>query len=101
MTDNIAKYDDLLDELRMRYKRKYNKFLDDEILYIIIRLNELQLDHKRDILQVRKDIAKKPIISFNRSKDYFFYGLGQAVIYGLVLLVGLLTFIFVFYILRI
>lgn len=97
MSDKITKYDDLLEELRLRYKKKYNKALDDEILYIIIRLNELQLDHKKDFLLLRKEIAKKPWVSFARSKDYFFYSLGQAVTYGCVLLIGLLTFIFVFY----
>ena len=100
MSENMTKYDHLLEELRLRYKRKYNKALDDEILYIIIRLNELQLDHKRDILQVRKDIAKKPVISFNRSQDYFFYSLGQAVTYGTALFVGLLVFVFVFYVVK-
>jgi hypothetical protein len=78
MSSGISNYDDLLEELRLRYKRKYNKLLDDEILYIIIRLNELQMDQKNDFQQLKRAVASKPKLAFSFGKDYFFYGLGQA-----------------------
>jgi hypothetical protein len=100
MSNDSTRYDDLLEELRLRYKRKYNKNLDDEILYIIIRLNEMQLDHKKDFLQLRKDLTGKPKISFTRGKDYFFYGMGQTATYGLVWLISLVVCACGFYLLH-
>lgn len=90
MSNVISRYDDLLEELRVRYKRKYNKNLDDEILYIIIRLNELQLDQKKDFLQLKRDFAKKPKLAFSQGRDYFFYGMGQAASNVIVWLISLL-----------
>lgn len=100
MSNDITRYDDLLEELRLRYKRKYNKNLDDEILYIIIRLNEMQLDNKKDFLQLRKDLTGKSKISFTRGMDYFFYGMGQAASNVIVWLICLLVCACGFYLLH-
>jgi hypothetical protein len=70
----IDGYLNLLKELQFRYEKKYNVKLDDEILYIIIRINELQVD-------LKKDIKNNPPIIFPKSVDYFFYGLGKTVNY--------------------
>ena len=78
MSSGVSNYDDLLEELRLRYKRKYNRLLDDEVLYIIIRLNELQVDQKNDFQQLKRAVSNKPRLAFSFGKDYFFYGLGQA-----------------------
>jgi len=68
------RYENLIKELRFRYHKKYKVELDDEILYIIIRINELQVD-------LKKDIKKNPPLTFPKSSDYLFYGLGKAISY--------------------
>ncbi len=97
MKDSITRYDELLEEVRLRYKRKYNKNLDDEILYLIIRINELQLDLKKEILEIKTEIKKKQCMAFTKGKDYFYYGAGAAINYallmGCLLTIGLLLYL--------
>ena len=97
MKESITRYDDLLEEIRLRYKRKYNKNLDDEILYIIIRINELQLDMKKDLAEMKKEMKKKQSLVFTRGTDYFYYGAGAAINYalliGCLLIVSLLLYL--------
>src|SRR4051794_36307685 len=83
MRESITQYNDLLEEVRLRYKRKYNKNIDDEILYIIIRINELQLDMKKDLVELKKEVKKRQSVVFTRGKDYFYYGAGAAINYAL------------------
>jgi hypothetical protein len=64
-------YSRVLDDIRHIYKQKYNVAMDDELLYIIIRVNELQV-------ALNKKIESVPNLSFNSGKDYFFYGLGRS-----------------------
>lgn len=82
----MESYRELLDELRHRYFKKYDAKLDDELLYIIIRINELQVD-------LKKDIQKTSKVAFNHPKDYFYYGLGSGIKWLIILFaVGVLGF---------
>src|SRR4051812_9282167 len=83
MKESITRYDDLLEEIRLRYKRKYNKNIDDEILYIIIRINELQLDMKKDLIEVKKEVRKKQSVVFTKGTDYFYFAAGAVINYAL------------------
>ncbi len=72
MKDQQAQYLELLEELRHRYKQRYGVGLDDELLYLIIRMNELQVDLKKDIRGIER-------VTFKKGSDYFMYGLGKAI----------------------
>jgi hypothetical protein len=72
INEHQAEYKELLEELRHRYRQKYDTVLDDEILYLVIRLNELQFDLKKEIKAI-------PKITFKKGIDYFWYGVGKTV----------------------
>lgn len=61
-----------LDKFRLHYKNKYNIVLDDELLYFMIRVNELHVD-------IKKDIKNIPKLQYRNRTDYFIYGLGNFV----------------------
>lgn len=63
----ISDYQTLLQELRHRYELKYGRVIDDEILYIIIRINELQVEMLKEFN--RREAAKKS--SKNNSQSSF------------------------------
>lgn len=86
MKDHQAEYKELLEELRHRYRQKYNAVLDDEILYLVIRVNELQVDLKKEIREIQK-------VTFKKGIDYFWYGVGKTVGF-LILGVGLIIMAF-------
>jgi hypothetical protein len=83
-------YNRVLEDIRHIYKQKYNVVMDDELLYIIIRLNEMQG-------ALNKKIESVPKLTFNSGKDYFFYGLGRflSVLFVGVGLILLSCFLFV------
>ncbi len=63
-------YQKLLEQFRSHYKEKFGVQMDDDILYLIIRINELHKDLKKDIKSV-------PELRFKSGWDYFLYGLGK------------------------
>lgn len=63
-------YQKAVEEFRHHYHTKYNVKLDDEILYFFIRVNEMQLDLKKEIKAI-------PKLTFKSGLDYFLYGLGR------------------------
>jgi hypothetical protein len=81
--DHQADYKELLEEVRHRYRQKYDVVLDDEILYLVIRMNEMQVD-------LKNQIRKAPNVTFQRGIDYFWYGVGKTVgflIFGVALII--------------
>jgi hypothetical protein len=70
--DQQPDYKALLEEVRLRYRQKYDVVLDDEILYLVIRMNELQVD-------LKNQIKNSPDITFQRGIDYFWYGVGKTI----------------------
>ena len=72
----------IITDFRHFYYKKYNVMLDDEILYMLIRMNELQVavENKQkhleqSISELRKEV--KTQIAFKTKWDYFVYGLGK------------------------
>lgn len=79
MSDNEK---NIIADFRHFYYRKYNVVLDDEILYMLIRMNELQVavDTKQQSLEKSIQELKKEVktqIAFKTKWDYFIYGLGK------------------------
>ena len=68
--EKTTQYQELLEDIRHLYRQKYGLGLDDEILYLIIRINELQVDLKKEIKGVQK-------VAFRRGIDYFWHGVGK------------------------
>lgn len=66
----MNEYEKLLESFRNHYFLKYGIRLDDELLYLFIRINELQVDLKKEIRSI-------PKVAFRTGWDYFFYGLGK------------------------
>ena len=72
----------IIADFRHHYYKKYNVQLDDDILYILIRINELNVVMKSDfektenkIKELEKTIQQQ--IVFKTKWDYFVYGLGK------------------------
>jgi hypothetical protein len=63
-------YKKVVEDFRHYYFMRYNVKLDDELLYIIIRINEMHLDLKKEIRSIER-------IEFRNGWDYFVYGLGK------------------------
>ena len=84
MTD----YQKILEEFRTHYHNKYDINFDDEILYFFVRVNEMQIDLKRDIRNL-------PKVTFKTGWDYFLYGLGKWLIPSLIVTVFLLSLVFI------
>ncbi len=63
-------YKKKLEEFRYLYFTKYGVKMDDEILYFFIRINEMQVDLKKDIKNI-------PKVTFKNKMDYLYHGLGQ------------------------
>src|ERR1035438_10435590 len=78
MTD----YQKILEEFRTHYRNKYEITFDDEILYFFVRLNEMQID-------LKKDIRNLPQVTFRTGRDYFLYGLGKWLVPSLIVAVFL------------
>ena len=73
-------YQKILEEFRTHYRNKYDISFDDEILYFFVRVNEMQMDLKKDIRNV-------PKVTFKTGWDYFLYGLGKWLMPSLVVAV--------------
>ena len=78
-----------LEEFRYLYFTKYGVKMDDEILYFFIRINEMQLDLKKDIKSI-------PRLTFKSKSDYFFHGLGQFLFPSLLSVSLLISFLIMF-----
>jgi hypothetical protein len=63
-------YTKIVEGFRHHYFIKHGVKLDDELLYFFIRMNEMQVDLKKDIKAI-------PKITFRSGHDYFLYGLGK------------------------
>ena len=70
MVENYTDYAKVIEELRHIYRQKYGEAVDDEMLYVIVRINELQV-------AVNKKMDKINKVSFQSGKDYFYYSLGK------------------------
>ena len=64
-------YRKLVEQFRNHYKDKFGVQMDDDILYLIIRINEMHKDLKRDINNI-------PSVIFRTGWDYFLYGVGKS-----------------------
>jgi hypothetical protein len=84
MTD----YQKILEEFRTHYHNKYDINFDDEILYFFVRVNEMQIDLKRDIRNL-------PKVTFKTGWDYFLFGLGKWLIPSLIVTVSLLLIFYI------
>ncbi len=84
MTD----YQKILEEFRTHYRNKYDINFDDEILYFFVRLNEMQMDLKKEIRNV-------PTIIFKSGWEYFLYGLGKWLVPSLIVTLFLSTVLFI------
>lgn len=69
-----------MEDIRHQYRQQFGVRLDDELLYLLVRMDELQKG-------LQKELQSKVI--FHKGKDYFWYGVGQTVSY-LVFGVGIL-----------
>ena len=78
----MEKYQRLKEDFRHHYFTRYGVKLDDEILIIFIRINEMHRD-------LKKDIRRTPPIHFRSSRDYLWYGIGK--IMGIILIILLLA----------
>jgi hypothetical protein len=67
----ISRYDRKVEAFRSHYFMNTGKKLDDELLYIIIKMSEVHADLKKDI--------KNNKVVFTSSWDYFLFGLGSLV----------------------
>ena len=90
------KEEDLLAEFRHHYYKRYRVWLDDELLYLLIRMNELNVSINKDNQSLKQSIDKlygqlKKQVAFKNRWDYFLYGLGKsflpAILFSSVLLV--------------
>ena len=59
-----------MEDLRHLYRQKYGLALDDEILDLIIRINELQVD-------LKNELRRTETVSFEKGIQYFWYGSGK------------------------
>lgn len=82
-------YEKRLEEFRLHYLLNYGLRLDDEILFFFIRVNELQVDLKKQIMAI-----KRPV--FKSGWDYFMFGLGKFAIPALVVGMSLVTIMWVY-----
>lgn len=69
-------YDQLIKEVRHRYEIKYNKVLDDEIIYLIIRINELELGIKKELKEINVETKERPTVPpeiniYEKNKKYY------------------------------
>lgn len=70
MIKDKTDYNRVIEDLRHIYKQKYGVVVDDEMLYMVVRINELQV-------AVNKKIDNIPKVTFQSGKDYFYYSLGK------------------------
>ncbi len=85
MSNNDKGIEKILEDFRHRYYQKYNVRLDDELLFIFIRLNELNVSVNNDFkrLSVNIEQLKKEVhnhIAHKSFWDYFIYGLGKSLV---------------------
>lgn len=73
----MNEYEKRLEEFRLHYLLNYGLKLDDEILFFFIRVNELQVDLKKQIKSIQRPM-------FRSGWDYFMFGLGRFAVPALV-----------------
>lgn len=79
-------YKRILEEFRTFYKTRYDVHLDDEILYFIVRVNEMQVSLKKEITNI-------PKLTFKSGKDYFMFGLGKTILPAAIFLISCMVII--------
>ena len=84
----MTEYQKILEEFRTHYRNKYDINFDDEILYFFVRLNEMQMDLKKEIRNV-------PAIIFKSGWEYFLYGLGKWLVPSLIVTLFLSFVLFI------
>ncbi len=84
----MTEYQKILEEFRTHYRNKYDINFDDEILYFFVRLNEMQMDLKKEIRNV-------PAIIFKTGWEYFLYGLGKWLVPSLIVTLFLSFVLFI------
>lgn len=75
-------YHKKLEAFKAHYKAEFDIALDDDILYIIIRMNEMQLDFQRQIKAI-------PEVRFKSAWEYFLYALGSSLKFFWILVAAL------------
>lgn len=87
-------YEKRLEEFRLHYLFNYGLKLDDEVLFFYIRVNEMQIDMKKEFVGVKdemftvktevsgmkQEIATIPRLVFKNGLNYFLYGMGKPII---------------------
>ena len=59
-----------LEEFRHHYHIRHGIRLDDEVLFILMRVAHM---HR----ELRREIRQRPTLQFRTSRDYLFYGMGR------------------------
>lgn len=83
--DKATKYNALIEELRRRYKLKYDKTIDDDLLIMIVRMNELEVSLKQQIKQIQQPILKSKLELF-----FFTFGKKISIITLVIMLINLI-----------
>lgn len=88
--------DELLAEFRHHYYKRYHVQLDDDLLYLLIRMNELNVSVNKDNHSLKQSIDKlsgqiKKQVAFKSRWDYFVYGLGKSLVPGMLVSAVLLV----------
>ena len=83
----MSRYDKKLEVFRNHYFTNTGKKLDDELLYIIIKMSEVHADLKKDI--------KSNKVVFTSSWDYFLFGLGSLVTATIMACLFILVFLII------
>lgn len=82
MQEKFKNYQKALDDLRSLYKREADIDMDDEVLYIFIRINSLQKQMNKSLKDFRKEMTKSinkiEKVQFRNKWDYFIYGIGKS-----------------------
>lgn len=86
--DKASKYNALIEELRRRYKIKYGQTIDDDLLIMIIRMNEMEVSLNQQIKQIQQPILKSKL-------ELLFFTLGKriSIITLVIMLINLIILI--------
>jgi hypothetical protein len=84
-----------VEEFRSHYLVKYGQQLDDEILYFFIRVNEMQHDFKRQLLDLKREVVKQnELAQESRGNFIIKFWKPSAIILLIILQVSMLVFLF-------
>ncbi len=85
----MEKYQRIKEDFRHHYFTRYGVKLDDEILIIFIRINEMHKD-------LKKEINSSPPVHFRHSRDYLWYGIGRVMGISLAILLLAILMLLIF-----